>query len=256
MLRSLPAGASSRLLRVASRSRVLARALPGVHRRGVDHEARGQLAPGGERGAAERNGPVRVALLLDLRAAVAVDRSCHARAERELGVRGVHDRIDRHGRNVALRKQNSAHRPRIFAPTQWGGKQRATRSDTLSEMSLRARLWLGLAVALCACPPPPAQFRVVGLDEARSAIQREPLVVIEAALDPRTGEETPQAEVPAGAGVLVFGLDARAARRRAAAFARAGNQPVLLFIPRDADERGRFYALATQRQEDRRGKDS
>ena len=123
-------------------------------------------------------------------------------------------------------------------------------------MSLRARVWLGLALALCACPAPPAQFQVVGLDEARRAIQREPLVVIEAAPDPRTGESAPEAEVPAGAGVLVFGLDARAARMRAAAFARAGNQPVLLFIPRDAAERGRFYAVASQRQEDRRGKDS
>jgi hypothetical protein len=124
-------------------------------------------------------------------------------------------------------------------------------------MSLRARrVWLGLALALCACPPPPPQFRLVGLDEARRAVESAKLVVVEAALDPLTGERLPEAEVPAGAGVLVFGLDARTARIRAAAFARAGNQPVLLFIPRDADERGRFYALATQRQEDRRGKDS
>jgi hypothetical protein len=123
-------------------------------------------------------------------------------------------------------------------------------------MSSRARVWLGLALALCACPPAPARYRLVGLDEARRVIQGESLVVIEAALDPRTGEAAPEAQVPAGAGVLVFGLDARAARMRAAAFARAGNQPVFLFIPRDADERGRFYALASQRQEDRRGKDS
>ena len=123
-------------------------------------------------------------------------------------------------------------------------------------MSSGGRVALALALALCACSPPPAQFQVVGLDEARRAIQREPLVVIEAAPDPRTGEPAPEAAVPEGAGVLVFGLDARAARVRAAAFARAGNQPVLLFIPRDADERGRFYALASQRQEDRRGKDS
>lgn len=131
-----------------------------------------------------------------------------------------------------------------------------TRSDTLSRMSLRARVWLGLALALCACPAPPPQFRLVGLDEARRAVQGAKLAVVEAAQDPRTGEALAEAEVPAGAGVLVFGLDARAARKRAAAFARAGNQPVLLFIPRDADERGRFYALATQSQEDRRGKDS
>lgn len=123
-------------------------------------------------------------------------------------------------------------------------------------MSSRARVWLGLAVALCACPPPPTQFRVVGLDEARRAVETQHLVAVEAAFDPRTGEPQPIAEVPEGAGVLVFGLDVRAARVRAATFARAGNRPVLLFIPRDADERGRFYALASQRQEDRRGKDS
>jgi len=68
------------------------------------------------------------------------------------------------------------------------------------------------------------------------------------------GETPPR--VPPGAGVLVFGLDAKAARARAATFARAGNRPVLVFIPRDADERGRFYAVASRRQEERRGKDS
>lgn len=123
-------------------------------------------------------------------------------------------------------------------------------------MSSAGRIGCVIVLALCACSPRPAQFRVVGLDEARRAVEQERLAVIEAAVDPRTGEPAPEAAVPAGAGVLVFGLDARAARVRAAAFARAGNQPVLLFIPRDADERGRFYALASQRQEDRRGKDS
>ena len=123
-------------------------------------------------------------------------------------------------------------------------------------MSSAGRIGLVLGLTLCACAPRPVEFRVVGLDEAQRAIQREPLTVIEAALDPRTGAPAAETTVPEGGGVLVFGLDARAARVRAAAFARAGNQPVLLFIPRDADERGRFYALASQRQEDRRGKDS
>lgn len=83
-------------------------------------------------------------------------------------------------------------------------------------------------------------------------VEQERLVVVEALADARAGA----ASVAPGEGVLVFGLDAKAARARAATFARAGNRPVLVFIPRDADERGRFYAVASQRQEDRRGKDS
>jgi hypothetical protein len=56
--------------------------------------------------------------------------------------------------------------------------------------------------------------------------------------------------------VLVFGIDERSARARAAALARAGNHPVLVFVPRDAEERGRFYAVASPAEEDRRGEDS
>jgi hypothetical protein len=122
-------------------------------------------------------------------------------------------------------------------------------------MALRVPVtWLvSVAVAVLACAPPPAEFRVVGLDEARRLVERERMVVVEAFADARS--ETSPA-VPAAVGVLVFGLDAKAARARAATFARAGNRPVLVFIPRDADERGRFYAVASQRQEERRGKDS
>jgi len=109
-----------------------------------------------------------------------------------------------------------------------------------------------LALAILACVPRPAEFRVVGLDEARRLVEQDRLVVIEVPPDSHAAS----ADVPAGAGVLVFGLDGKAARARAATFARAGNRPVIVFIPRDADERGRFYAVASQRQEDRRGKDS
>jgi hypothetical protein len=122
-------------------------------------------------------------------------------------------------------------------------------------MALRVPLtWLvSVAAALLACSPPPAEFRVVNLEEARRLVEKERLTVVEAFVDAR-GETPPG--VPAGAGVLVFGLDAKAARARAATFARAGNRPVLVFIPRDADERGRFYAVASRKQEERRGKDS
>jgi hypothetical protein len=97
---------------------------------------------------------------------------------------------------------------------------------------------------------------MVGLDEARQAVEVEQMSVVEA-LDEAAGPASdPAAVVPPGSGVLIVGLDARAARMRAATFARAGNHPVLVFIPRDADERGRFYAAASQRQEVRRGKDS
>jgi hypothetical protein len=110
--------------------------------------------------------------------------------------------------------------------------------------------WLWLACSM------PASFRVVDLAEARVLLERDRLVAIEALPDTGTGARGSEAEVPPPTGVLIFGLDAKAARARAAAFARAGNQPVVVFIPRDAEERGRFYALASQRQESHRGKDS
>ncbi|HTO06149.1 MAG TPA: hypothetical protein VMR86_03755 [Myxococcota bacterium] len=114
---------------------------------------------------------------------------------------------------------------------------------------------LSALIAFLACGPRPAEFRVVGLDEARRAVELEGISVVEA-VDPLSAAPSDPAAVPAGSGVLIVGLDARVARMRAANFARAGNHPVLVFIPRDADERGRFYAAAAQRQEVRRGKDS
>src|SRR5262249_19256047 len=152
---------------------------------------------------------------------------------------------------------------RIFAPTPRGGKQSSKCSDTMSRMAFRAvrssrplaavsALWV--LIGCLACGPRPAEFRVVGLEEAQRAVEQERLSVVEA-----VGGEAAQSAVPTvpvDSGVLIVGLDARAARMRAASFARAGNHPVLVFIPRDADERGRFYAAATQRQEVRRGKDS
>jgi hypothetical protein len=122
---------------------------------------------------------------------------------------------------------------------------------------LRRTLLLALLVSLpglFGCAPRPPEFREVGLEEARTVVQAQRLTVVEAFADPHKQEQDRPVE-PDG-GVLVFGLDAKAARARAATFARAGHRPVLVFIPKNADERGRFYAVASRRQEDRRGKDS
>jgi hypothetical protein len=122
-------------------------------------------------------------------------------------------------------------------------------------LSLASVSALWVLIGCLACGPRPAEFRVVGLEEAQRAVEQERLAVVEAVGAEAALPANPTG-VAAGSGVLIVGLDARAARMRAASFARAGNHPVLVFIPRDADERGRFYAAATQRQEVRRGKDS
>ena len=131
------------------------------------------------------------------------------------------------------------------------------RSDTMSTMAVRAAHTglLSVLIGFLACGPRPPEFRVVGLEEASRAVAGQKLSVVEARDEASPQPSDPEVVAP-GTGVLIVGLDARAARMRAAAFARAGNHPVLVFIPRDADERGRFYAAATQRQEVRRGKDS
>jgi hypothetical protein len=125
-------------------------------------------------------------------------------------------------------------------------------------MPSRARAVLLAAVvsSLAACPAPPPSFRVVDLAEAKRAVEAHVLVLVEAAPVLLHGPGAVTADIPAGAGVLVFGIDERSARSRAAALARAGNQPVLVFVPRDAEERGRFYAVASPAEEDRRDEDS
>ena len=107
-------------------------------------------------------------------------------------------------------------------------------------------------IAFLGCGSGPVEFRVVAMDEAQRALVSEQLFILEA----QDEVQPPVDAVPPGAGVLIVGLNGRVARARAANFARAGNHPVLVFIPRDADERGRFYAAAAQRQEVHRGKDS
>jgi hypothetical protein len=119
-----------------------------------------------------------------------------------------------------------------------------------------AVLLVGVAAVLSACPAPPANFRVVELAEAKRLVEAHEVVLVEA---PSVMLSAPQAAAPAipwGAGVLVYGIDLRSTRVRAAALARTGNHRVLVFVPRDAEERGRFYALTSPAQEVRRGEDS
>jgi hypothetical protein len=117
-------------------------------------------------------------------------------------------------------------------------------------------LLVSVSAVLCACPAPPASFRVIELAEAQRLVQHHELILVEAprALPGSPGAAAP--DVPAGVGVLVFGDDERSAHARAAALARAGNHPVLVFVPRNAEERGRFYAVAIPTEEDRRDEDS
>jgi hypothetical protein len=119
-----------------------------------------------------------------------------------------------------------------------------------------AVLLVSVSAVLCACPAPPAAFRVVELAEAQRLVEHHELILVEA---PRVLVRSPGAatrDVPPGVGVLVFGDDERSTHARAAALARAGNHPVLVFVPRDAEERGRFYAVAIPTEEDRRDEDS
>jgi hypothetical protein len=120
---------------------------------------------------------------------------------------------------------------------------------------VRLIVLLAAILGLASCSAPPS-FRVVDLAEAQRAAETGAVSVVEALELQGRAADPKAAEVPAGRGVLVFGMDERAARARAAAFARAGNQPVLVFVPRDAEERGRFYAVASRDREDRSGKDS
>jgi hypothetical protein len=117
-------------------------------------------------------------------------------------------------------------------------------------------LLFGVALALLACPAPPPSFRVVDLGEAQALVERREVILVEAPAVLRGAAAPELPEVPRGSGVLVFGIDERSTRMRAAALARAGNRPVLVFVPRDAEERGRFYAVASPAEEDRRGEDS
>jgi hypothetical protein len=119
-----------------------------------------------------------------------------------------------------------------------------------------AALLVGVSAGLFACPAPPASFRVVELAEAQSLVELHEVILVEAPPVMLGAPKAAAPEIPAGASVLVFGVDERSTRARAATLARAGNHPVLVFVPRNAEERGRFYAVASPAEEDRRGEDS
>ncbi len=125
---------------------------------------------------------------------------------------------------------------------------------------MRSRVCLALLIAVAgvvtACPAPPASFRVVDLDEAKRLVELRQVLLVEVEPALRGGPKPAAPSERLAIGVLVYGMDERSTRIRAAALARAGNHPVLVFVPRDAEERGRFYAVASPAEEDRRGEDS
>ena len=125
---------------------------------------------------------------------------------------------------------------------------------------MRSRACLALLVTVCcvlvACPAPPVSFRVIALEEAERLVESHEVTLVEVPTALLSAPKLPVPPIPLGTGVLVFGIDERSTRARAADLARAGNHPVLVFVPRDAEERGRFYAVASPAEEDRRGEDS
>ena len=125
------------------------------------------------------------------------------------------------------------------------------------------------ALGSLACEPPPS-FAEVELDDARRLLREPDVAVVDAVGGARhslrvlpgavrwtltQSPATPPDEIPSGP-VLVVGASRPVGHRSAAALARAGNHPVYMFIPRDADERSSLYALALQSEETTRGEDS
>ena len=92
---------------------LLAHAAAGLHAGGVDHAASRQLTGSRERSSAQRYGTVGIALGLDCRPAALADRACHARAQQQLRVGGVYDRVDLRIAEVPFLDQDPSHQGRV-----------------------------------------------------------------------------------------------------------------------------------------------
>ncbi len=121
-----------------------------------------------------------------------------------------------------------------------------------------------------ACSPLPVSFEEVPLEVAHRLLRDPHVTVIEAIAESSGVEQllpggfrwhlgkgvaSPPGNLPSGR-TLIIADDERIAHRSAAALARAGNQPVFVFIPTNAEERSSLYALALQIEETIRGEDS
>ena len=132
----------------------------------------------------------------------------------------------------------------------------------------------GLALAalwMLACSGAPPWFELVSLEQARELLGDPAIALVDVVAD-GTGQPgalpggvrwklgkarpMPPEEVPPDIGVLVVGSERSLGLRSAAALARAGNRPVYVFIPGDADERSSLYALALETKEESIGQDS
>ena len=130
-------------------------------------------------------------------------------------------------------------------------------------------LLVGLALAL-GCHAP-VSFEMISLERARALVESHDLTLLDVVSDGAkppvrlpggvrwrvsSGDLALPRSVSEGGGVLIVGSDQHVAHRSAAALARAGNHPVYVFIPRDAEERSSLYAVALQTEEIPRGEDS
>jgi len=115
------------------------------------------------------------------------------------------------------------------------------------------------AVLLLACGEWPIGFRSVSFDEAHHLLGDPEISVVDAhASERRAGEPLPGAlrwrlgkddTVPASlpeGGVLIVASTTSVGHRSAAALARAGHSPVLLFVPENEEERSTLYTVALQ----------
>ena len=122
----------------------------------------------------------------------------------------------------------------------------------------------------CLDGEPVRSFALIETAEARARLARERLTLVEVtgggSQNPAPGAvlwtlpEAPNAaippDLPSASGVLVIAAAETIGFRAAAALSRAGVNPVLLCIPRNAEERSGLYALALETKEIPRERDS